>query len=219
LCIAQNGAFQQLLSPEDTMSCCTGFSCGFSEGCNGGQPTAAWSWFTLEGVVSGGDYDDKGKTDTCEPYQFPPCAHHENSSQYPPCPSTEYHTPPCKKSCTNTGYAKTWDSDEHVAKKAYSLRSINDIMTDIYTYGTVTAAFTVYEDFLYYTSGVYVHTWGQEVGGHAIKIIGWGVENNVDYWLCVNSWNDTWGDQGLFKIKKGVNECGIESDVSAGTAN
>jgi hypothetical protein len=44
----------------------------------------------------------------------------------------------------------------------------------------VTAAFTVYDDFLTYTSGVYQHTTGSELGGHAIEIIGWGVEDSSD---------------------------------------
>ena len=42
------------------------------------------------------------------------------------------------------------------------------------------------------------------MGCHAIKIIGWGVENGSDYWLCANSWGTDWGLQGYFKIKQGV---------------
>ena len=49
-------------------------------------------------------------------------------------------------------------------------------------------------------------------------MIGWGEENGTKYWLCVNSWNNEWGDQGLFKIKRGTNECGIENSVQAGLA-
>jgi len=45
------------------------------------------------------------------------------------------------------------------------------------TNGPVEGSFTVYEDFLSYKSGVYVHTTGSEEGGHAIKILGWGNEN------------------------------------------
>jgi len=26
-------------------------------------------------------------------------------------------------------------------------------------------------------------------GGHAVKIIGWGVEDSIKYWLVANSWN------------------------------
>jgi cathepsin B len=69
------------------------------------------------------------------------------------------------------------------------------------TFGSVTAAFTVFEDFVTYESGVYQQMTGQDVGGHAVKIIGWGKENGIDYWLCVNCWNKTWGDEGVFKIK------------------
>ena len=34
------------------------------------------------------------------------------------------------------------------------------------------------------------------LGGHAVRIIGWGVENKVPYWLVANSWNTDWGDNG-----------------------
>ena len=45
-------------------------------------------------------------------------------------------------------------------------------------------AFTVYEDFEAYTGGVYQHTTGKALGGHAIKMIGWGVDNGTPYWIC-----------------------------------
>jgi cathepsin B len=103
------------------------------------------------------------------------------------------------------------------AASSYSLSGVAKIQADIAKYGTVTAAFTVYSDFPTYKSGVYKHVTGSALGGHAIKILGWGVENGQDYWLVMNSWNDQWGDNGLFKIARGTNECGIESQVSAGT--
>lgn len=81
-------------------------------------------------------------------------------------------------------------------------------------YGSVSAAFTVYEDFLTYSGGVYEHVTGSSLGGHAIKIIGWGNENGTDYWVCMNSWNKTWGVNGTFNIKMG--DCGINNQVNAG---
>jgi len=84
------------------------------------------------------------------------------------------------------------------------------------TNGPVEGAFTVYGDFPSYKSGVYKHVSGDELGGHAIKILGWGVENGEDYWLVANSWNPEWGNEGYFKIARGTDECGIEDGVVAG---
>jgi cathepsin B len=82
-------------------------------------------------------------------------------------------------------------------------------MTEILTHGPVSAAFTVFDDFLTYKTGVYKHITGNVLGGHAVKIIGWGNEDGIPYWLIVNSWNEDWGDQGTFKMLRGYNECGI----------
>jgi len=72
-------------------------------------------------------------------------------------------------------------------------------------------SFNVYSDFMNYKSGIYQHTSGYLEGGHAIKILGWGVEGGVDYWICANSWGTSWGEDGFFRIAYG--ECGIDSAV------
>jgi cathepsin B len=76
-------------------------------------------------------------------------------------------------------------------------------------------AFTVYEDFFNYKSGGYQHVSGGVAGGHAIKILGWGTESGVDYFLCANSWGSGWGMAGFFKIKQG--DCDINDQVYACT--
>ena len=55
--------------------------------------------------------------------------------------------------------------------------SVEAIKTAIMTGGPVEGAFTVYQDFMQYKSGVYKHTSGSMLGGHAIKIVGWGNED------------------------------------------
>lgn len=106
-----------------------------------------------------------------------------------------------------------------MGKMVYSVPSkVEDIQTEILTNGPVEASFEVYEDFLTYKSGVYVKSSGsgKGLGGHSVKIIGWGVENSTSYWIVANSWNEDWGDKGFFKIRRGTNECGIEKQVVAG---
>jgi len=38
--------------------------------------------------------------------------------------------------------------------------------------------FDVYSDFMSYKGGIYKHVTGPRQGGHAIKIVGYGVEND-----------------------------------------
>lgn len=47
---------------------------------------------------------------------------------------------------------------------------------------------------------VYVHTWGKREGEHASKLIGWGTEHNINYWLLINSFGSNWGCNGTFKV-------------------
>ncbi|VDM50133.1 unnamed protein product [Toxocara canis] len=118
---------------------------------------------------------------------------------------------------------------------------VTAIQKEILSRGPVEVAFEVYEDFLMYDGGVYVHTGGKIGGGHAVKMLGWGVEQGVPYWLVANSWNTDWGEDGMrfhqsrslfhhlslmhqpvngtcrfFRILRGVDECGIESGVVGG---
>ena len=84
---------------------------------------------------------------------------------------------------------------------------------EIMTNGPIQVAFSVYKSFMSYKTGVYSKHWYELLpeGGHAVKIVGWGTESGTDYWLVANSWNTNWGESGFFKIKRGVNECGIET--------
>jgi len=208
ICIASKGAQQVHISAEDLNSCC-GFSCG--QGCEGGYPEAAWQHWKSAGLVSGGNY---GTNAGCEPYTIPNCDHH-CTGKYSPC-GASVATPKCSKSCIS-GFNSTYTKDKHFGASAYTVPAdVAKIATEIMTNGPVEGAFSVYEDFLTYKTGVYTHTSGQLLGGHAIKVLGWGVDNGVAYWTVANSWNEDWGNGGFFNIKQGTDECGIESGIVAG---
>ncbi|TKS69943.1 Cathepsin B [Collichthys lucidus] len=208
VCIHSKAKVSVEISSEDLLTCCE--SCGM--GCNGGYPSAAWNFWTEHGLVSGGLYDSHIG---CRPYTIPPCEHHVNGSR-PPCTGEGGDTPQCVLKC-ESGYTPGYKEDKHFGKTSYSvLSNEKQIQAEIYKNGPVEGAFSVYEDFVMYKSGVYQHVYGSEVGGHAIKMLGWGVEDGVPYWLCANSWNTDWGDNGYFKILRGSDHCGIESEVVAG---
>lgn len=184
------------LSVNDLLACC-GFLCG--AGCNGGYPIQAWRYFKRTGVV----------TEECDPY-------FDNEGCVHPGCDPAYPTPKCQRKCTNGN--QLWRKSKHFGVTAYKVHSDPySIMAEVYKNGPVEVAFTVYEDFAHYKSGVYKHITGQSLGGHAVKLIGWGTtDDGEDYWLVANSWNRGWGEDGYFMIRRGTDECGIESEVVAG---
>jgi len=191
-CIATKGAFNQPLSFGEVTECAPS-----ADGCDGGSNYAVWSFMSDNGLV----------TDACYPYNIPTCA-----PAMEPCLNF-VDTPNCwtNNTCSNGAAWKYYKIGN-----TYNLGSVSDMQNDIMTKGPIEACFSVYEDLLNYKSGVYRHTTGGYLGGHCIKIQGWGVENGTPYWLVNNQWTTYWGDKGQFKILRGNNECGIESDVAAG---
>jgi len=202
-CIGSNAANQPYISDEDVMTCCS--YCG--SGCDGGYPLQAFRYWASTGVVTGGPYDSH---QGCQPYEIKPCPSNG-------C-STESRTPACSSAC-ESGYSVSFNNDKHYGASYYSVgNGVSGMQQELFTNGPIDSAFSVYEDFYNYVSGVYHHVSGQYVGGHAVKVVGWGTESNTPYWLVANSWNASWGEAGFFKIKRGDNECGFESSITAGLA-
>ncbi|KAJ7370099.1 hypothetical protein OS493_034310 [Desmophyllum pertusum] len=208
ICIHSGGKLTPYISAQDLTSCCGG--CGY--GCNGGFPEAAWSYWVYEGIVTGGQYlSHQG----CDPYQIPSCDHHVKGKLIKPC-GRSLPTPTCTWKC-EAGYNSSFFADKRYGTDCHAVTtSVEAIQTEIMTYGPVEGTFNVFADFPPYKTGVYKHTSGGPLGGHSVKILGWGTENNTAYWLAANSWNAGWGDRGFFKILRGENECGIEAGVVAG---
>jgi len=161
-------------------------------GCGGGIPQLAWEYMEYLGVL----------TLDCFPYTS----------------GDNGDTPSCPSECESSGnyqlyYAATFSTSTFLTEW--------EIQNAIYNDGPVEGTMEVYSDFIGYSSGVYVaaenSTW---LGGHAIKIIGWGHDDNsnLDYWIVQNSWGTGWGMNGYFWIQRGVNMCGIDRDASAGKA-
>jgi len=188
------------VSASDLMSCCQ--SCG--DGCGGGYPSAAFEFWVSSGLY----------LESCQPYPFPKCEHHIPAGKYPACPSGEYPTPACSRTCKDGSKPEAFKGT-----RAYSVSGEAKIQEEIMKNGPIEVAFTVYQDFLTYKSGVYHHVKGSALGGHAVKMIGWGVTpEGTKYWIINNSWNEDWGNNGQFWILRGVDHCGIESEGAAGDA-
>ena len=199
ICIHSNAAQQPVISSEDILDCCNSYdkTCG---SCEGGYPFTALNFWGAKGVVTGGDY---GSNVGCKPYSVNPMT------------NGKIPTPACSASC-RSGYGVSYSNDKHIGgEKAYRVtaKSVPAIQKEIMTNGPVVNCFDLYADFYNYKSGVYVHTAGNYVGGHCVKIMGWGTDNGTPYWLAANSWGTSFGESGFLRILRGVNENGFEEYV------
>ncbi|XP_035795350.1 cathepsin B-like [Anopheles albimanus] len=203
VCIHTNGTRNVAIAAEDLMGCCA--DCG--NGCEGGfLDGTSFQYWVDAGLVSGGAYNS---TEGCKPYPFKPCLY----------PFTDCHreeSPKCRHHCHH-GVDKRYARDKVYGSVAYSVpRDERVIRYEIMTNGPVEGGFDVYEDVFLYKSGVYRHVYGELVGKHAVRIIGWGREGGIPYWLISNSYGEDWGDHGYFKMVRGINHLGIESKVITG---
>ena len=108
-------------------------------------------------------------------------------------------TVPCEAGCGET--------PQKIGPSTYINSNVETIKRAIKNYGAVKASFTVYEDFYFYSGGVYEHVLGDHMGGHAIVLAGWGrTQSGEGYWIAKNSWGTGWGNDGWFKIKWGACE-------------
>ncbi|KAL9953073.1 hypothetical protein ACROYT_G040428 [Oculina patagonica] len=184
--IVSNNGVNVVLSAQQLVDCDT-----VNSGCKGGWPLKAWQYMRDVGLLTVQCYGAYTARDGVCKF---------NGTMTSQCPS-------------GYGVPKVYR-----AKSAYAVaQSVEAIQTEIMTNGPVEADFTVYQDFYSYRSGVYIRTSDVMVGGHAIKMLGWGrSDQGIDYWICANSWGPSWGINGFFWIRRGSNECGIESGVTAG---
>ena len=105
------------------------------------------------------------------------------------------------------------DSKEDKFKKYYSgttkfLEDEDSIKKEIMENGPVTSMMNLYKDYYDYKSGIYIHTGDDDyLGFHAISIIGWGIEDNIKYWIIQDSYGISHGENGYLRIKIG-DKCG-----------
>lgn len=104
---------------------------------------------------------------------------------------------------------------------AYRLGNETDIMYEILNSGPAQATMKVYQDLFSYNGGIYRKSRNvpEEYGYHSVRLVGWGIEDGIKYWVAANSWGEQWGEGGYFRIRRGINECEVETFVIGAWAN
>ncbi|XP_030839089.1 tubulointerstitial nephritis antigen-like [Strongylocentrotus purpuratus] len=203
LAIQSMGEVNPRLSEQHLLSC----NIRGQRGCSGGYLDRAWYHLRRAGAVSR----------ACYPY-------HSGLDEDTIMQKLRCRVPYGSSQCPERGVT----SDLYLSTPPYRIAAREvDIMTEIYQNGPVQATFNVKNDFFVYNRGVYRNVKQEftasqsdadQAGWHSVKIVGWGIDrsdwyNPIKYWLCTNSWGRNWGEQGMFRIVRGVNECEIESFV------
>ncbi|XP_060081343.1 dipeptidyl peptidase 1-like [Ylistrum balloti] len=181
--VITNNTQQPVLSPQDIVDCSE-----YSQGCEGGFPY----------LIAGKYAEDFGIVlESCNPY---------NGKD-----STVCHS---KSSC-----GRMYATDYHYVGGYYGACNQYAMMTALVSNGPMSVSFMVYSDFLHYKSGVYHYTQLEnrfnpfEITNHAVLLVGYGQveETGEKYWIVKNSWGTGWGEDGYFRIRRGHDECAIES--------
>jgi cathepsin H len=150
-----------------------------NHGCDGGLPSQAFEYIQYAGGI-------------------------ETEADYP------YHA--VDQTCT----FDTTKEAAHVSEGSVNITSgdENALLESLFTVGPVSVAFEVVDDFMDYAGGVYVGKTCQasaQTVNHAVLAVGFGTDSasGLDYWIVKNSWGTTFGEEGYFRIQRGVNMCGI----------
>jgi cathepsin X len=91
------------------------------------------------------------------------------------------------------------------------------MMQEIYQRGPIACGIAVPDALENYTGGIFHDTTGDTNIVHDISVVGFGVENGVKYWTVRNSWGTHWGESGFFRVVRGINNIGIESECAWAT--
>jgi hypothetical protein len=97
-----------------------------------------------------------------------------------------------------------------------TIRGAPAMQAELLRNGPMAVSFVVHNSlFAYGGAGVYVQPPNVSardiVGGHDSMLVGWGTDGGLDYWKVQNSWGAGWGDRGMLRIRRGTDECSIET--------
>ncbi len=103
----------------------------------------------------------------------------------------------CNEACSDAD-ARRFKITDYKNIGSYWSYNLQDVVEAL-QHGPIMGRMSVYADFMSYSSGVYEHVTGDNLGGHAITIVGYDIKEG--YWICKNSWGTDWGENGFFRIK------------------
>jgi len=187
---------ERFFSTQDSLECCPTCSADPKNPCLGGYLYQAFKHAKNNGIVSGEVFSS---TALCKPYFLS-----EAFVGVPPSLS-------CTRQCNPLSKSLEYFEDKTKIKDFVFGKGVNEMIAALNSIGSIAVTMDINRDFYTYKSGVYENKNRNYVGGHAVRVVGYGTEDGVDFWIVANSWGTSWGERGFFRIRRGTNESAIES--------
>ncbi|RHZ02449.1 hypothetical protein DYB26_013967 [Aphanomyces astaci] len=181
-----------MLGRQSFLNCAPGH--GLSQGCMGGEPADVYEFMRVYGLPD----------ETCLPY---------NATDYSKYLNTSNGT--CMYTPESPDVATCFPVTNVVRYRATTYGRIvgEDAMLEELQRGPITCGIACSPEFDWnYTAGIFWDKTNYSDVDHDVEVVGYGEADGVKYWHVRNSWGSYWGENGFFKIVRGVNNLMIESD-------
>ena len=97
------------------------------------------------------------------------------------------------------------------------VRGEENMMNELVQRGPFACSIAVTQELDDYKGGIFYDDTGDKYTVHEVAIVGYGEQNGVKFWNVRNSWGAHWGENGFFRIVRGINNLAIESSCYWGT--
>jgi len=159
--------------------------------CQGGSASGAFQFATDVGIPY----------DTCLQYT----ATDEECTPFNTCRTCK--GPPGHGTCSSVKNFTRFFVNEY-----YNIASETSMKAEIFARGPIACGMDC-GPILTYTGGVVNQILPNDID-HYVEIVGWDTDHTqtppLPYWIVRNSWGQYWGENGWFRIVRGVNALGIE---------
>lgn len=191
--IARNASWPDInISPQMVISCSTN-----DTGCHGGEAISAYQFM----------HYNEATDETCALYQARGLDNGIQCAPITQCKDCHPHAP-----CFVPDTYYVYHVDEFAP-----LQGEQNMMQEIYQRGPIACGIAVPDALVNYTGGIFYDQTGATDIDHDISVVGFGVENGTKYWVIRNSWSANWGENGFFRLIRGINNIMIESDCAWAT--
>ena len=184
---------QVQLSPQVLLDCASE-----AGSCNGGSDLLAYKYIHEHGITDV----------TCSPYQG------VDDFYWAEVPCDQMM---CRV-CDLAGTCRFVNGTKYYVTEYGSVKGEEEMMAEIFARGPIACSLYAHSPaFLGYKDGIIQDSTKYNSTTHVVAVTGWGVdqESGMKFWVGRNSFGTAWGEEGWFKLERGVNCLDIEEHSCA----